>query len=91
MRSNIQILLTILMFIVNTDYSLSVKCYVCNLCPVPMNYASPLVTINNYCDWCASLTIGSPLLTIKGCSSTCRSDSFLKKYVTFNYTCCNTN
>ncbi|KAH8849877.1 hypothetical protein KSF78_0000335 [Schistosoma japonicum] len=56
-----------------------------------MNYASPLVTINNYCDWCASLTIGSPLLTIKGCSSTCRSDSFLKKYVTFNYTCCNTN
>ncbi|RTG89118.1 uncharacterized protein DC041_0003558 [Schistosoma bovis] len=38
-----------------------------------------------------SLTIGSPHLTIKGCSDSCSSDIFLKKYVRFNYTCCAKN
>ncbi|CAH8485101.1 unnamed protein product [Schistosoma margrebowiei] len=91
MESNIQIILMILVFVVNTDYTFSVKCYRCNLCPVPMDYSSPLVTVISSCKWCASLTIGSPHLTMKGCSDSCSSDSFLKKYVRFNYTCCGKN
>ncbi|CAH8488414.1 unnamed protein product [Schistosoma rodhaini] len=75
----------------NTDYTFSVICYACNLCPVPMDYSSPLVTVKSSCKWCSSLTIGSPHLTIKGCSDSCNSNSSLKEYVRFNFTCCGKN
>ncbi|CAH8466810.1 unnamed protein product [Schistosoma turkestanicum] len=89
MKSNLEILLMIsVLGVMNIDNTFSVKCYQCNLCPVPMDYSSPLVTVDSSCKWCASLTIGSPYLTMKGCSDTCSSNSSLKKYVDFNYTCC---
>ncbi|CAH8438171.1 unnamed protein product [Schistosoma bovis] len=89
MESNIQILLMILVFVVNTDYTFSAKCYECGLCPFPFNRSSPEVSIRDHCKWCVSLSIGSPHLTSKGCADRCESIEFLKKFVNYNYTCCN--
>ncbi|CAH8439847.1 unnamed protein product [Schistosoma rodhaini] len=91
MESNIKILLTILVFVMNTDYTFSAKCYECARCPFPFNRSSSFVSIRSGCKWCVSLSVGSPYFTTKHCADWCESKEFFKEYNNYNYTCCNTN
>ncbi|CAH8460958.1 unnamed protein product [Heterobilharzia americana] len=88
MKSEVNILLVILLVIVSTDYALSASCYTCNPCPIPFDASSHLVRNESGCVWCAKISVGESTIPIRECQSACGFEVWRKRYNQFSYSCC---
>ncbi|KAH8849871.1 hypothetical protein EWB00_003244 [Schistosoma japonicum] len=91
MASISQILLITLLISLNVDYSSSLSCYQCEICPIPFNSSSFLVRKEDNCNWCAKLLLGDGQITVRKCSAECSYDFWKIPYIKFSYYCCQTD
>ncbi|CAH8484968.1 unnamed protein product [Schistosoma margrebowiei] len=86
-----QIILVTMLLLINTEHSLSLKCYTCSFCSIPFDPNSPLVTEHDDCTWCAKITIKGIPFPHRLCSADCGFNYWKRNFTSFSYDCCQTD
>ncbi|CAH8487124.1 hypothetical protein MS3_00002167 [Schistosoma haematobium] len=82
------IVMTILLFMVRIDDSLSASCFTCNPCPTPFNPGSNLIRNKTGCRWCAKIEPNGYPYTVRDCVDVCEANSWFYMFSKYSYQCC---
>ncbi|CAH8460942.1 unnamed protein product [Heterobilharzia americana] len=91
MKSQLCMLLTMLLITVKIDRSISLNCFTCNPCPSPFIPSSYLITNRTGCGWCAKVEVRGMPTPIRDCVQTCNADTWSARYRQYTYACCSRN
>ncbi|CAH8485076.1 unnamed protein product [Schistosoma curassoni] len=86
-----QIILVTMLLLINTEYSLSLKCYTCSFCSIPFDPNSPLVDEHYGCKWCAKIRIEGIPFPHRLCAADCGFNYWKRNFTSFSYDCCQTD